>query len=101
MTTPKYPTDKRIYSREDDGNTLVIRVTSASMNGGQAQSLGGQLLRAYRHGWRRFVLDLPGNIRLSTAEIVIGALLLMGERIELRGPGAARVQELMLEQAAG
>lgn len=85
------------YERDEQGRR-VLRVSEASQKGGMAQVVGGHLFRCYAEGDRHFLIDLPGNIGLATIEVICGALLGLNARIELGGPGAARVEEYLEAQ---
>lgn len=88
----------KTYSRDEQGRR-VLTVSSASQSGGMAQVVGGHLFRCYYEGDRSFVIQLPGNIKAATIEVIAGAMLGLNAKIELAGPGAERVQEYLAEQA--
>ncbi|ADN75933.1 hypothetical protein Fbal_1729 [Ferrimonas balearica DSM 9799] len=85
------------YEHDEAGN-CILTVSAASQKGGMAQVVGGHLFRRYLEGDRHFIIRLPGNIGLTTMEVISGALLGLNAKITLEGDGAARVEEYLREQ---
>jgi len=88
----------RCFYRAEDGR-LIIKISSASVKGGQCQSIGGKILRAITAGEKDLILELPAVSNNTVLDIVHGAMIGCTAKIELQGAGAIRYQERFLDVA--